>query len=335
MADFVWSNEHVDVWFSPSLFNEKNRHKEYAKSLNVLGADADTCIPDNFRIAPEIVVESSPGRYQVYWTIKGHTVEEAAKVNRRIAQVHKHQGCDPSYINPAKLMRVPGTSNSKHPGAIVTVGEFDEMVGDDNFRFLNAAYPESEVPDAYDAAVGDMPDDLAEFIQQNRAKLLNGLPNSAGLHDLVFKKPHGEARSEALFRLMCELYRLGLNDKEVMAVAWGSPSNKFNGEDPRGLKGLWDTALLKAKTAAFDPEYEWDIETSYQDEEEPAPRKVVGAAKTYDFLSEEERESIRGIVNFIDEWCTWAATKTDAPVEYHRAAAMTVMSAVYLSLIHI
>jgi len=327
MADFVWSNEHTDVWFSPSLFSEKDRHKESASYLGILGADADTCHPDNFRRRPDIVVESSPGRWQVYWTGIEGTVEELTRVNRRIAQVHKHQGCDPSYINPAKLMRVPGTSNSKHPGAIVTV------VSDDGpgvtYAGMVKLYPETEVPDAYEASIGDMPDDLMDFINKNRAKLLNGLPNSNGLRDLVFKAPHPDARSEALFRLMCELYRLGLDDREVMAVAWGVPANKFNGEDPRGLKGLWDTALLKAKTAAFDPEYSWDIESGYKDDDEPATRKVVGTVEKIDFLSAEEREEVSGKINFIDEWCAWAGAKTDSPVEYHRAAAITVMSAVY------
>ena len=36
MADFVWSNEHTDVWFSPSLFSEKDRHKESASYLGHL-----------------------------------------------------------------------------------------------------------------------------------------------------------------------------------------------------------------------------------------------------------------------------------------------------------
>ena len=335
MADFVWSNEHTDVWFSPSLYGEDIRKKEYAIHLGILGADADTCDPANFRQYPDIVVESSYNRYQVYWVVEESDPALTSKVNRRIAQVHKHQGCDPSFVNPAKLMRVPGTSNSKHPGEIVTVKSVAYGQSLKPFRDLEALYPEDEIQDAYEAAaIGDMPEDLAQFIKENRAKLLNGLPNREGLRDLVFKAPHDQSRSEALFRLMCELYRLGLDDREVMAVAWGSPSNKFNGEDPRGLKGLWDTALLKAKTAAFDPEYSWDIEQSFFDEDEPATRKTQFTAKRVDFLSEEEREHVDGIVNFIDEWCQWAGTRTDSPIEYHRAAAITLMSAVYSEFGH-
>lgn len=332
MSDFVWSNEYSDVWFSPSLFSERDRHKEKAKYLAVAGADADTCDPANFRLVPDIIVESSPGRFQVYWLIKESNPELVAKLNRRIAQAHKHQGCDPSFVNPAKLMRVPGTSNSKHPGAIVTL-IFAEGDGTD-YDELVSVYPESEIPDAYEASIGEMPEDLAEFVAANRGKLLNGLPDSNGLRDLVFNKPHPDYRSEALFRLMCELYRLGLDDKEVIAVAWGSPANKFNGEDPRGLKGLWDTALLKAKTAASDPDYSWDTDTSYLDEEEPAQRRVSKDSGTYEFVTAEEYEAIRDETSFIDEWIGWAATKTDAPIAYHRAAAITIMSAVYSEFGH-
>lgn len=340
MADFAWSNEQSDVWFSTSLFSEKDRHKEFASSLAVLGADADACTPDKFRVAPNLVIESSPDRYQVYFILndsQNFTPVEMAAINRRIAQAHKGDGCDPSFINPAKLMRVPETSNQKHPGAIVTVlkAEVSSVTERYDFCELETAYPADEIREQYEAAVGDMPSDLPEYIAGNRAKLLNGLPNSESLRSMIFGTYYGERRSEVLFRLMCELYRLGLDDREVMAVAWGASANKFNGEDPRGLKGLWDTALLKAKTAAFDPEYEWDFEPGYADPDEPAQRKQIsGPRKHFDFLTEEERKLVKDKVNFIDEWVYWASTKTDAPSEYHRAAALTLLSAIYSEFGH-
>ena len=336
MADFVWANEHTDVWFGVSLYAVRDRKKEYASYLRVAGADADTCEPSNFRVPPEIVVESSPGRYQVYWVTEEDDPTALAKLNRRIAQAHKHQGCDPSFVNPAKLMRVPESSNHKHPGAIVTIKSVNFTDHMTPFKVLTEAYPESELPeDQYEGIVTDMPDDIESYVQENYAKLLGSIPASeVELGRLLKEAPHLESRSEALFRLMCELYRLGYNDLEVMTLAWKSPSNKFNGEDPRGLKGLWETALIKAKEAAFDPDYEWAMPGGYGDEEEPAKRKQEGYTKRYDFLSSEEREKIREHVNFVDEWVTWAGTKTDAPSEYHRAAAITVLSAVYSEFGH-
>lgn len=335
MADFAWSNEHTDVWFSPNLFTERTRKKEYSKSLAILGADADTCHPDNFRVIPTITVESSPGRYQVYYIITDPgTPAEMAAINRRISQVHKHEGCDPSFINTAKLMRVPDTSNNKHPGAIVTVTEYN-----DDYEYSMAdfaiAYPEGEVKDQYEAGVGDMPSDLAEFVKENQARLLNGLPNSEQMRQLITGHFHGERRSEVLFRLMCELYRLGLNDMEVFAIAWNTPANKFNGDDPRGMKGLWDTALLKAKTAAFDPDYEWDLTSDYTDPDEPATRKGIAAVQKVEFLNEEELAKVREKANFVDEWIEWAGTRTDAPAEYHRAAALSLLASVYGEFGHV
>ena len=335
MADLVWSNEHTDVWFSPSLFSTRDRKKEFGETLNIAGADADTCEPENFREYPDIVVESSPGRYQVYWLIEpGNDITEVAKLNRRISQAHKAQGCDVSFINPAKLMRVPGTSNHKHPGAVVVVRDETVESSARSMAFLVDLYPEDEIADAYEASVGDMPDDLEDYIRENRSKLLQGLPNSQSIKSMLFDDYHGERRSEVLFRLMCELYRTGLDDREVMAVAWGAPANKFNGEDPRGLQGLWDTALLKAKTAAFDPAYEWDFEESYFDEEEPATRKRADNIQQYSFISDEEAELVRGMSNFVDEWVNWATSKTDSPAEYHQAAALTLMSTVYSEFGH-
>lgn len=335
MADFAWANEHTDVWFSPTLYAMRDRKKEFAAYLSVAGADADTCDPSNFRIAPDIVVESSPGRYQVYWVTEEDDPAALAKLNRRIAQVHKHQGCDPSYVNPAKLMRVPDTSNHKHPGAIVTIKSVEFSDSLRPYRDLVEVYPESEVPDAYEGLSTEMPDNLEAYVQENYGKLLASIPASeVELGRLLNEEPHMESRSEALFRLMCELYRIGYDDLEVMTLAWKAPSNKFNGEDPRGLRGLWETALLKAKEAAFDPDYEWAMPGGYADEEEPAKRKQQAYTKQYDFLDSAEREEVRGYANFVEEWVTWAGTKTDAPSEYHRAAAMTVLSAVYSEFGH-
>lgn len=336
MADFAWSNEHTDVWFSPNLFTERSRKKEHSKTLPVLGADADTCNPANFRVKPDLIIESSPERWQVYWLVNdggNYPSADMAAINRRISQAHKGQGCDVSFINNAKLMRVPDTSNGKHPGAIVTVEEYDPA-GLLEVADLVAAYPEDEISEQYEIVVGDMPSDIAEFVKENKGRLLAGLPNSESLRHMLFEEYHGDKRSEILFRLTCELYRLGLDDKEVFTLAWTAPTNKFNGEDPRGMQGLWDTALLRAKTAAFDPEYAWDMATDFTDPDEPAERRVAATVKRFEFLSESELESIKGITNFVDEWVHWAGTRTDAPAEYHRAAALSLLATVYSEFGH-
>lgn len=334
MLKLVEDNKTGSVWYSPNLYSEKSRTKEFSLTLNVAAADADTCEPENFRIPPTIVVETSPGRFQVYWTLEGNNESsEISKLNRRIAQVHKDQGCDTAFVNAAKLMRMPGTSNHKHPGAVTFLSDVAEYSF--GVEYISARYPDTEVPDAevnnYENT--PVPAGLEEFISdESRAQLLSGIPNSAVLKDLLFGKYHEDRRSEARFKLLCELYRIGLDDKTVVALAWGAPSNKYR-TDPRGVAGLWAEAM-KAKsymTAAGSGEELAEVELDDESIRIELETKVV----SYNFLTLEEAEELSGAINFVDEWINWASKHTDAPIEYHRQAALTILSAVYSEYGHV
>lgn len=334
MVAHVEANAHTDVWFSPNLFTERDRKKEASKVVAVAAADADICHPNNFRIEPSITVQTSPGRYHVYWTLTtGHDPAEVSKVNRRIAQVHKDEGCDIAFVNAAKLLRVPGSSNNKHPGAIVVV--VDDNAKRHTLGKIEKTYPESEVPDAPETEAADsLPNGIAEYIEKNRNSVLNGLPNTTTLRDLLFKEPKDGKRSETRYRLLCELVSLELSDEDIMAVAWDAPSNKYR-DDSRGMKGLWEE-INKARQAVAAEASKYDLPVGYEvpdpeDEDRPKPKPV----KRTSFLkTDAEHEIIRENVNFIDQWVTWAGTKTDAPSEYHRAAAMALLSTVYSEFGH-
>lgn len=333
MIKLVEEHKTESVWFSPNLFSTRSRTKEASLTLNVAAADADTCEPQNFRLPPTYVVETSPGRFQVYWVMP--TVVDSAhmaKINRRIAQVHKHQGCDTAFVNQAKLMRVPGTSNHKHPGAVTFLSEINDFTVP--LELIESKYPASEVPDAEHQEYEELPlpDDLEDYIEKNRTALMRGIPNSAVLKDLLFGKYHEERRSEARFKLLCELYRIGLDDKAVMALAWGAPTNKYR-DDSRGVRGLWAEAM-KAKAfmgAATEGE---EVETVELDDEK-IRIEISETVQKFDFLTVEEAEELSGQVTFVDEWVNWARKHTDAPAEYHRQAALTILSAVYSEYGHI
>lgn len=335
MAAFADSKKTVDVWYSPVIFKSDSRTKDNSKQISVFAADADACDPNNFRAQPSLTVQTSDDRWQVYWFIKTpQNAHDIAKINRRIAQVHKHQGCDIAFVNAAKLLRVPGSSNSKHPGAVVIVADFEEGSAG-NVSAMEKLYPQSEVPDAIDVEQTPVPEGIETYIAENRNKLMNGLPNGISLRNMLFGKFQSDKRSDVRYRLLCELYRIGLDDNGVMAVAWGAPSNKYNGEDPRGVAGLWAEAMKAKKEVELESEldeYDRPIDSPGQGGTKP-DTKQTGKLAT-DFLDAAERESLKEFVNFIDEWVHWAGTKTDAPSEYHRAAAMMIMSAVYSEFGH-
>ena len=330
MVKLVESKRNGSVWFSPVLFNSDSRVKENAKALNVAASDADTCEPENFRVQPDFVVETSINRWHVYWLLKeGADPQEVAKLNRRIAQVHKDQGADIAYVNSAKLMRVPGTANHKHPGNVVIVADYGDLDRRD-FNEFSTNYPVEEVPDAVEAKDTPVPEGLTEYIAANRARLLQGIPygfktqTNVNIRDLLMSKYTEQKRSEMLYLLCCELYRMKMySDEEIAALVWGAPTNKFNGEDDRGLAGLWVTAIMRAKQDVENDTVESEGEF-YDETSKGKPRRT-----TTDFLTADERDEIRLSVNFIDQWVTWAGTRTDAPAEYHRAAAMALLSTVY------
>lgn len=335
MVALVDANKTKSVWYSPFLYASDERTKNNSIVAQVYAADADTCEPDSFRIRPSWTVETSPGRYQVYWKLNeaqtGHEpVVEVAKVNRRIAQAHKSQGCDTAFVNSAKLLRVPGTSNHKHPGAVVILADIDDYTY--SVGAFEEVYPVSETPDAIDYEQIDMPDEIATFAldQGNRMKLMQGLPNSQALRSLMMDRWAPDKRSDMRYKLLCELYRLDLGDDAVMAIAWWAPSNKYT-EDPRGVRGLWAEAM-KAKAEIAQEVDAYDKPIGDKEGWEHEVTSQVEVRERTDFLTSEERETLP--VSFVDEWVQWAGTKTDAPAEYHRAAAVTLLSAVYSEFGH-
>jgi hypothetical protein len=72
---------------------------------------------------PHIVIESSPGRYHVYWRPIHCQLDQFALVQRILAQFF---GGDPAMTNLDRVMRVPGSLNFKHnpDGDLVTTRHF-------------------------------------------------------------------------------------------------------------------------------------------------------------------------------------------------------------------
>lgn len=71
--------------------------------------DGDKPLPD-LPLAPHIIVESSPGKYHVYWLVDGLPVSEFKPLQQRIAATF---GSDSSVCNPSRVMRLPGFVHHK------------------------------------------------------------------------------------------------------------------------------------------------------------------------------------------------------------------------------
>ena len=123
-----------DIYFVPSVLRGSSRKKLAFKGSRVVWGDFDSGLPE-FPLAPSVVVESSPGRYHVYWTLdevcsSQNTLEQTNK------ELAKSFGADMSGWDCTQLLRVPGTMNRKRSEATPVV-----LVSSSENRYNLGAFP--------------------------------------------------------------------------------------------------------------------------------------------------------------------------------------------------
>lgn len=317
-----------DLYFSPMLYSSPRRKSELATVAPVVWSDTDLFDPQGFRVRPSIHVQTSPDKSHSYWLLPSPVpAQEASDIARAIAHTHAEKvnkqevGTDPSGWMMTKLLRVPGTINSKYGGDYPV-----EVVWNDGTIYtpdeLNEAYPASEIPQKIIASDAPMPD---EDELPDPATVLNRVLAEPTLNDLYISEPRGDW-SDTLYLFESEMFRAGFTAEEVFVAAWRAACNKYR-RDGRPESDLW----LEIKRAAADPDnrprarvadepYTGDVATSEAKEVEDL------AVLESTLLTEEERGQLT--TTFVDTYANWAASKTDAPVAYHVASAFTIMSLV-------
>lgn len=108
-----WHNKQgVNVYFYPTLLEQADPDSDSICSP-VIAADLDMVSPALVNPRPDIIVESSKGRFQAYWIRNGHGTEfTPLSVNGPV-------------IADANLKRIPGTRNWKYRGTTWTVREIN------------------------------------------------------------------------------------------------------------------------------------------------------------------------------------------------------------------
>jgi hypothetical protein len=89
----------------------KGRSAVNVTRIRSLFVDTDGApYPDPLPLAPHIVVQSSPGRWHVYWLVYGLELAEFAPLQKALADLH---GTDPSVNDLPRVMRLPGYLHCK------------------------------------------------------------------------------------------------------------------------------------------------------------------------------------------------------------------------------
>lgn len=301
-----------DLWFCPQFLKSKKRRKDNVDSCPSAWADLDACTPDVIRVPPSVVVESSPNRYQAYWSFN-EAIEPvlAEDVSRRIAYAHEDDGCDTSGWDLTQLLRVPTTFNFKY-------GDIDppevKVFTANGLRYdleEFANYAEVESHDTLDEPLPTVvPDaDKVLFLYRNEIN-----PIAQGF---IYNEPTG-SWSEVLWQLELMLFEAGLNKTEVFSICSMAHCNKYE-RDHRGPDALWKE-ICKAHSH-FDEKHH--------------TFSAAKEAKVAPLLTDEEREWAKQQDSFVDRYISWAKTLGDAAPQYHQAGAFVCLSAILSGMVRL
>lgn len=317
---------------------ETGRRKANLKEGRVVWCDADTATPDKFRLRPSAIIQSSNGRFQLYWRLESvHAAWEILEVVNKIALAHSKSGADlSSGAGGTKLALVPGCKNTKrYPDDYAKDPSLaGQLVHPDKPRVTLQYTGETYTLEQIRAAYSDV--DLKPDVQ---VELNNEIPSLLPWDDAFGKLPsrsstgqdfftlatepekEGSDRSEYLFLLLCECYREGLTPQEILTVAWAAPAaTKWSKEDSRGIGGLWGE--VQRAIATVDAERGTDVGP-------PEPVEQINISAT-ELLSAEEIENRRGSAFYVDQYQENAASQlVKANMPYHKANAWSTLSAAY------
>lgn len=306
-----------DTYTSPSLFRATNARKRSVKAIQVVHADADTFNVVDALLPPSGKATTSEGKTHLYWKITDcHDPALIEPLAHSVSVTHDKEatGLDNGWaVN--KLLRVPGTSNTKYAEPFLVTFENTGITY--TLAEFAAAYPPVET-------VADVFRDPKELPTYGKA--LGTLKASPKLMELLNKKTAANVdRSDALFLLHQEVFRCGGTDEVAFVVAQNHVLNKFN--DKNNSDELLWADVLRARSKADTPdaddaELEGTVVTV-----EPSVKD-----KSVDFLTAGEKASLGR--TFIDDYVAWGMSKTDAAPDYHVASAFTILSTVFSDFGH-
>jgi hypothetical protein len=291
------------MYFCPQLLGAKRRTKENVQTTPNLWADIDSADPTKLSVAPSVVVESSPERYQGYWILEEPIDPELAEDgSRRIAYYHKDDGVDKSGWDLTQLLRVPFTHNFKYkPAAAVKV-----VTATNNTYVLRdfEGYPPAKGFEYLEVPLPDVSDlDADALLQKNRTEI------NPRAWTLYYEAPKDDW-SKALWQLELLLFESGFSREEVFVVVQQSACNKYRRDD-RDVRLLWKEvcrAQVYLKT-------------------ESVRKPETDAVSMGSILTDAERQWVVDNPSIVEEYVEWAKTLGDAAWQYHQAGAFVALSA--------
>lgn len=302
----------ANIYFCPTLYREPKGVKENIDHAKVVWADLDTCHWEKMKLAPTVVLETSPKRYQAFWVLNDVSLAtDVEAVNKAIAYYHADDGCDKTGWDLSQMLRVPGTKNHKYTPDLFDVRL--ESVDTSNTYALSEfdVYPSAEESDA-------VPIPEMQGLEQYGSAEQIWEKHRSSIHPrawmLYIEVPTGDW-SKALWQLELLLFAGGLSREEVFLVVREANCNKYK-RDGRSEKFLW-REVCKAEAKAEEPAHTPVNDGSVEAEITWQPPTII---------TDDEREYCSKNPTFVEEYIEWAKTIGDAAWQYHQAGAFVILS---------
>ena len=235
-----------DVYFSSYLFSKKSSLKQNVLPSATIQADLDEADINKLTLQPQIIVQTSPGRHQAYWILEQVT-SDIEILSRKIT--YSIPKCDKSGWAAGRKVRLPNTFNYKYsePQEVFVIQENPGKTKASDIEFL-IVEPESI----------KITDEDTKWVETVRPEHDTGpLEYLESLRDIINAKVYlnynvrANDRSEALWALMCECFRVGLSRDKVFFLAYHSVNNKFKDLKFHGERELAKDVLRAEQTVKY------------------------------------------------------------------------------------
>jgi len=106
-----FNQQGAGVFVTVNLTDGRGRDAENIVAVRALFADLDGApLPQTFHCKPHIIVESSPGKFHIYWLTRDCKLDQFTPLQKRLLQLY---GGDPKVIDLPRVLRVPGFLHQK------------------------------------------------------------------------------------------------------------------------------------------------------------------------------------------------------------------------------
>jgi len=206
-----------DVYFCPNSFSGERRKSHLAYQTRYSWSDVDDTDPEKFKPKPNVLWESSAGRYQALWIWEEYADPKEAEQYTK--NLWNRYGGDKGAWSITKVLRVPGTTNHKpdRDGDYVRLLHFDPQPQrmPKKIADLSGLRAKTETSGEIDPFAYDPQTVMRKY------RLRMG--SSAGTLMTATKAAQND-RSGKLFCIAAKLWELGASDNEVACVLRVNPN---------------------------------------------------------------------------------------------------------------